>query len=519
MTAQKFNRSQMPRRTFLKAGMAAGAGLSVMNGLPLAGGAMSSQNGDASEVRIVTGVEPSTMDPGLTNAMEDVSLISGITNKLVRMSSTTYGQVDPLLATSWEAVEPTRWRFELRDDVTFHNGNQFNAETAKWSIENYAENAVFAIVIEPVDHVEVVDDFTIDVHTKFPTGLLPLMFNAGAEQLDPAWMTSSDYSPERLVGTGPARFVEWAKGQHILLEAYEDYWGGRLTFDRARVQAIPEAATRANAAIAGEADIIRDILGQDVPRLEEASGMRVAIQESNRVVSIRIRDDIAPFDNPLVREALNYAANVPAIVENVLQGFGEPVRGQIQGPNARHWQEDVEPFPYDPDRARALLAEAGLSGGFTTQIGTSRGRDQGDYEFVQALAGQLQQVGIEAEVILHESGEYQAIYSGQEDAEPLFYYSSGNIIPDAENAFRDLLSPRSYVMRSDEMQEIYDEIKQTVDEDERARLAREGILHIREYVPVIFGYQLRQAYGVSDRVNWNPLSFEWILLDEIELME
>ena len=518
MESSQLFRRRVGRRGLLKAGLAAGLGVSVSGGQPRGWRRAAAQgSGDLSEINIVSGAEISTLDPTQTNDMEAVSVISGITNKLVRMSSTTYGQVDPLLATSWEAIEPTRWRFALRDDVKFHNGAQFNAETAKWSIENYAANAVFKIVIEPVDHVEIVDTYTIDIVTKYPTGLIPLMLNAGAEQLEPNWMTSSDYSPEKLVGTGPAKFVEWVKGQHILLEANDEYWGGRLSYDRARHRAIPESATRANAAIAGEGHIFRNIPPRDVERVRSADGMDVRVQASNRVVSIRIRDDIAPFDNPLVRQALNYAVDVPAIVDNVLLGYGEPVRGQIQGPVARNWQEDVQPYPHDPEKAKSLLAEAGVPNGITTKIGSPRGRDQGDYEFVQALAGQLQEVGIEAEVILHEAGDYQAIYSGQEEAEPLFYYSSGNIIPDAENAFRDLLSPRSYVMRSPELQAIYDELKQTVDDAERARLSREGILLIREYAPVIFGYQLEQAYGVADGIDWTPLSFEWILLDQIKV--
>jgi peptide/nickel transport system substrate-binding protein len=505
--------SYMNRRRFLTT--SAGAGLAAAaGGLPLA--SAFAQSGGTSELIVIAGADISTLDPFKTNANKDLNLITAITDRLLRMSKTKYGEVEPMLATAWEAVEPDRWRLSLRPNVKFHNGNAFNSETAKWSLEHYAEHALFRSLIAAVDHVEIVDDLTIDIVTKFPTALLPLMLNAGCEQVDPSWMTSADYTPDNLVGTGPMRLAEWSKGQFVALDRNPDYWGDPVAFDRFVTRAVSEASTRANAALAGEGGIVRNMLSQDVARFDDNDAIRIARLASNRCAHVRYRDDIAPFDDKRVRQALNYAVDVEAIVEFVLNGFGTPMQGQLQGPTARYWQESVKSYPYDPEKAKSLLAEAGFPNGFDVKMGTCRGRDQGDFEFASAIAGQLREIGVNVDLIVHEPGIYQAKYSGQEPAEPLFYWSSGNIIPDAENAYRDITAKRGGLeMKSPEFIALYETVQRAIDPEERQRATLKATTFIHDYCPAIFGYQLQQAYAVSSQVGWEPRPDEYIYIDEV----
>jgi peptide/nickel transport system substrate-binding protein len=371
-------------------------------------------------------------------------------------------------------------------------------------------------VIAALDHVDVVDDLTIDIVTKYPTALLPLMLNAGCEQVDPSWMTSNDYTPDNLVGTGPMRLVEWSKGQYVALERNPDFWGDPIAFERFVTRAVGEASTRANAALAGEASIVRNILSQDVPRFDGSTTMDIERVSSNRCAHIRIREDIEPFGDKRIRQALNYAVDIEAIVTHVLKGYGTPMQGQLQGPTARYWQDSIQAYPYDPDKARALLSEAGFPDGIDVRMGTSRGRDQGDFEFSSAVAGQLREAGFNVDLIVHEPGIYQAKYSGQEPAEPLFYWSSGNIIPDAENAYRDISAPRGGLeVKSPEFLELYARVQRAIDPVERqaATLAASTFLH--DYCPAIFGYQLHQIYAVSKAIDWTPRPDEYIYLEEV----
>ncbi|MBI4580570.1 MAG: hypothetical protein HY718_12760 [Planctomycetes bacterium] len=509
---------RLTRRELLRGSVATGAVMLLAGCAPSAPPASTAAPAakGLGTVNVIIGAEISGFDPAKTLQLEDFSAINAMVDKLARMSATNSGQLEPRLATSWQAVEPTRWRFKLREGVKFHNGSAFDAETAKWSIERYAKEALPALRRRmPVERVDVVDKHTIDVITAVPTGLVPLYMNGGADQLDPKWTAGPEYSTEKAMGTGPTRFVEWVKGQRLVLEANPDFWGGKQPYDRIVIRAVSDNSTRANAAIAGEGDIVRNILPQDVARVSQRQGVSVKTVASNRVVSIRFRDDEKPFDNKLVRQALNYAVNVGEIIKSVLGGYGVPVQGWTQGPSVQGFQKDITGYPFDPEKAKSLLAQAGFPKGFTTKIGTSRGLNQGDFEFVQALAGQLRQVGIEAEVVLHESGAYSAIINGEKPSEPLVYWSSGNIIPDVENGFRDLITERSFMVRAPELKGFFDKLQSTVDQKERERIGREGILFLRDYAPVIFGYQMVQTYAVSDRLAWAPRADEWILPDEI----
>jgi peptide/nickel transport system substrate-binding protein len=391
----------------------------------------------SSELKIVTGSDLSTLDPDKSTSATDLAIVKNITDSLVRTEKTPQAKVGPRLALSWKPIEPTRWRFELRQGVKFHNGDDFDAESAKWAIDYQLKNSLNAPVLS-ADHTEVVSKYTLDIITKFPDGLFPLELNYTPEMLNRQWMTSAGYSPAAQVGTGPGKFAEWSRGDHLTLDANEHFWGRKLSFSRVVYRPVPEAVTRANAAIAGEADIVTNILPQDMERVKAGKGVRIERINSTRCATIRIADQVAPFDNKLVRQALNYAVNVPAIVKDVFKGIGAPLQGQFQGAFAANWQPDVKAYPHDPDKAKHLLAQAGYASGFQTQIGTSRGKDANDYEFVTAVAGQLKDVGIDAEVVVHEAADYLTMYSGKKRSEPLFYWSSGNLLPDAQNAFRDL---------------------------------------------------------------------------------
>lgn len=500
------------RRRFLKGGLAIGAGIigATMYSSPFA------QVSEDGSLVVIAGADIGTFDPYKTNAFKDLAVISAIAQRLTRMSKTQAGGIDGILALNWEPVQPDRWRVALRENVRFHNGNEFNAETAKWCIETFASDAMGKSMTTSVGGVEIVDAHTIEIVTKFPTAVLPLVLNASCDMLDPAWKQGADYSEETLIGTGPARVAEWVKGQYVVLERNPDYWGQAVEFDRYVIRAVSEAATRANAALAKEGDIVRNILSQDTQRFANNADVSIKTVESNRCAHIRFREDTAPFNDKRVRQAFNYAVDIDLIVSQVLKGFGKPVQGQLQGPLARYWQNSVKAYPYDPDKARALLAAAGVPEGFSVKMETSRGRDQGDFEFSSAIAGMLRDVGINVELVVLEPGIYQAKFAGQEPAAPLFYWSSGNIIQDAENSYRDVTYERAGLEVKDPgFLALFETVQRAIEPDARQAATLAATSYLNDYCPVIFGYQLQQTYAVSKRIAWEPRADEYIFLEEI----
>jgi peptide/nickel transport system substrate-binding protein len=509
---------RVTRRGVLRGGLV-GTGLVILGaGAPTAQSAIR-KRGATRTVNIVRASDLTTLDIRKAGSAVDLAIIRNIADPLIRATHSSESDLGPWLATSWKAVSPTHWRFKLRKGVTFTDGTPFNAETVKWTIDNLANEKtnVNAIVMHAVKGAKVVDAYTVDVITRYPSGAVPGQLQTVANMLDPTWEKSKKRSPDKLVGTGAGVLDHWSKGQEIVLKANPNYWKGKLSYDRAVIRPVTDAQTRANTAAAGQADIITNILPQDVPRLSSVTGMHIERKISTRVAQIRIQDNVAPFDNKLVRQALNYAVDVPSIVTNVFKGFGKPLNAQAIGSFANGWQKDIKPYPHDPAKAKSLLTQAGFPSGFSTKIGTPQGKDTGDYEFVQALAGQLKEVGINAEVVLHEIGEWASMYSGLQPADPLFYYSSGNFIPTVENSLVDYLTPASFQVHDANLKKIFDKLVRAVDAKKRAALNREAQVFLADYCPAIFGYQLEGAFAVSDRIAWTPRSYiDWIYMDEIK---
>ena len=363
----------------------------------------------------------------------------------------------PVLATSWDQVEPTRWRFSLREGVKFHNGSDFNADTALYSFEKSLDpdfTTWYGFVINPViAGVEKVDDYTIDVITNDPTPLLPNML-AVVDMVDPAYDVGEQQNIAP-VGTGPYMFNEFVPLSQYVMDRYDGYWGGPEHYSRLTWRIIPEQTTRVQALLSGEVSAINAISTENIAQISGAGGFTIAGSPTTRLIMIALRSDRAPLDNPLVRQAMNYAVDKNTIVEALLPGIAVPANGILTSniPGANAAVEPLGPWPYDPDRARELLAEAGY-GGEPITIAIGAGRYPSDDLVGQAVVAQLQEAGLniqleaisystmQAELANRETAAYdgwlqgwgsfylsptyelEAFFGGADGALPLFYSNS-----------------------------------------------------------------------------------------------
>lgn len=326
----------------------------------------------------------------------------------------------PGLATSWEQIEPTVWQFKLREGVTFHNGEAFTAEDVKFSWDRMADPDSGALQIAQMgymDSVEVVDDFTVNIITKDAYSPLPAVVRTHlrivpkdlVEEIGPEAFAASP------VGTGPYTFVEWIPDQQITHEANEDYWGGAPEIKRVVYISAPEASTRVSMLLAGEADIIETVLDTDVPRIEDG-GFDLVRAETGYINYVSINALAEPFDDVRVRQAMNYAVDVETIISAVLGGNATVLPISNSSTFIGH-DPTLTPYPYDPDRARALLAEAGYGepGSIPEQvIEVGQGRQPFNVDVSQAIAGYLTDVGIPTRVEVLESAIQFERYAGGE---------------------------------------------------------------------------------------------------------
>lgn len=440
-------------------------------------------------------------------------------------------EIEPLLAESWERLEgDTTWVIHLRDGITFHNGAPFDAEAVKWSIDQYYGRnaqgqmigaAAVAVPSADITRVDAIDPLTVHITTNGAKALLPFY-------LSQLWMLEPGHyaglsDPERAeqaVGTGPYTVGERIRDSHITLEAFPGYWGSPVTTSRIVFRVIPEVSTRIAELETGGVHIITDLPFDQAALLEESPGVRVAKIPGGRRVMIGITTAGGPeaLQDKRVRQALNYAIDFRAISEGLFEGQVERMSYMFNPP---YNHPTLEAYPYDPDKARALLAEAGYPNGLTLDaLDTPLGKWIQDFELAQTVESQLAAVGVTLEkgVRTFEWGNYRAKLLSY-DLPGLFMQGSGGEFELlTEAADLTITSPSDfYRWENPEYEALWQELQTVLDEDRRLEIGYRMQEIIHEDAPWIFLHIQPDVYGVSDRIDWQPRPDELIHLWDVTL--
>jgi peptide/nickel transport system substrate-binding protein len=313
-----------------------------------------------------------TLDPAMHRDRNTETVIRNMFDGLV---TRTHGaDVVPELAVSWEQESETSFVFALRDGVTFHNGDPMTADDVVFTFERVlTEGAVGgassprAGLLGPLDRVEKVDDLTVRfvLSDPFPPFLQALVQfqivpKAYIEQV------GDDAFAEQPIGTGPFQFVRGGLDSEIVMDRYDDYYGGAPDLEpagpaqvqRAVFRMMPEPSTRVAALLSGEVHVIQAVPVDLLARLEADARVQVATAEGTRSYQIEFNNDRPPFDDVRVRQAVNLAIDWDSILAGVYQGFGVPLATSFL-PSGFGYDADLAAYPYDPERAKELLAEAG----------------------------------------------------------------------------------------------------------------------------------------------------------------
>jgi peptide/nickel transport system substrate-binding protein len=291
------------------------------------------------------------------------------------------GELEPALATAWE-IDPagTVYTFTLRPDVTFHNGEPFNAAAVidSWEHGKNPENQYFNDWAAAVS-VEALDDMTVRVTTD---GVQPLFLRnmAGSWNMTPpAYMAEVgvDGFAKKPVGTGPFQVVEVAEGDRIVLEKNPNYWrSGYPLIDRLIFRPIPESSTRVAAIQTGEVDIVTRLSAEEADSLRSVEGIEVSSYPVDRVYYIAFNNMTTgvgqPTEDPKVRLAMNLAVDVQSIIDAIFNGNGKLATGLVT-PGSLGYDQEIQPLGYDPEQAQALLAEAGYPDGFAIDMACPAG--------------------------------------------------------------------------------------------------------------------------------------------------
>lgn len=384
-----------------------------------------SSNAWAAEIKIGVSSEPSAIDPHYHNLGPNNAVRHHFFDSLIIQDAKQ--QLTPGLAVSWKPVDDTTWEFKLRQGVKFHDGSDFTADDVLFTIERIPvvpnSPSSFSIYTKNIASVETPDPHTIIFKTAKPHPLLPVELSTFAIMSRKASMavmkegtdsklgvtTEQLNAGEGMVGTGPYKFVEFVKGDRLVLTRNENYWGEKEPWDKITFKPITNDAARVAALLAGDVDAISKPPTQDLPRLKGDPNITVASGLSNRVIylhfdheqeptpGIKGTNGKNPFKDIRVRQAVSKAIDRNAIVDKIMGGVAVPA-AQLLPPGMFGNNSKLKVEAYDPQGAKKLLADAGYGDGFELVLGSPNDRYINDAKIAQAVAQMLTRAGIKTTV-------------------------------------------------------------------------------------------------------------------------
>lgn len=349
--------------------------------------------------RIAVGIDPDTLDPALFTTTTVANIVEYMAETL--LTTDKDGNPVPQLATSWDISDDNlEYTIHLREGVTFHDGTPMDAEAVKWNLDRALDPNVKVAIRGPltaIKEVEVVDDHTVKLHLSQPSAPLVGAFSLEtAAILSPASVDLEGNSYENVtqpVGTGPYVFKERVKGERIVVTRNENYWGEKPYYDEVVFRVVPEAATRESLLLAGQVDLIILPHISDLPALKQNPDVKVLLAPSDRTIFIAMNTKDEVLSDMRVRQALNYAVDKQGIIDSVLFGAAEPVDAPMAASLFGYCPQ--QPYEYNPDKAKDLLAQAGAENIELNFIAPT-GRYVQDFQAAEAIAGYLSEVGVKA---------------------------------------------------------------------------------------------------------------------------
>lgn len=353
--------------------------------------------------RIAIGVDADTLDPvqGTTTTVDNI--VDYMAETLIGIDEV--GGLVPQLATDWTvSTDGLQFDITLRDGVVFHDGTALTAEVVRWNLERLRDPSVNVPrrgVYTVIEEVEVVDDLHLRLHLANPYPALDgALTQTTAAMLSPASVDAQGNSYENItrpVGTGPYTFTSRSFGERMEVARFDDYWGELPYYERVIFNVVPEATTRESLLLSGQVDMILLPPTSDIPALNANPSVEVVMGPSNRTIFIVINTTKPHLDDVRVRQALNFAVDKEAIIAGILFGAAVPMDGPMADSLFGYYQTGM--YEYNPERARELLAEAGVQpGDLVLDFMAPTGRYVQDFPASQAIANYLADVGITANV-------------------------------------------------------------------------------------------------------------------------
>lgn len=456
------------------------------------------------------GADSASLDPSRVTDGESFYPAQNIYDTLLK-----YGKEDttlePRLATEWKTSEDgLTYTLTLREGVKFHDGTDFNAEAVVYNFNRWldGDRETFPYFVDMfggfrgdegavIKEVKAVDEFTVEFTLNRP--MAPFLKNLAMTPFSIASPTAleeqgAEAFAKNPVGTGPFKFKEWKPNDTITLVKNEDYWEeGKPKINTLIFQVIPENSARLTALKTGEIDLMNGVNPSDVKELEQSSELQLFLRPPMNVAYMGFNTRVEPFGDPKVRRALNHAVNKEAIIDAFYAGNADPAKNPMP-PVIEGFNDEIEPYEFDLDKAKELLAEAGYPDGFEMDLWVMP--NPRDYipepqKVAEAIQADFEKIGVKVNLVTYEWATYtEKIREGESTAYFLGWIGDNG---DADNFLYTLLDPTNNEVstgyENDELHETLVAAQTEVDEEKRAELykkAQELIHEDAPWIPLVY---------------------------------
>lgn len=448
--------------------------------------------------------DAATLDPHIQWDTDSYTIYRNIFDNL--LTRDTSGAIVPQIAKSWKYLDDTTIEFEIRDDVTFQDGSKLTADDVAYSITRIIDPALKSPQLSQFDQIakaEVTGPTTVKVTTKSPyPALLAQLVKLSIVPKAYVEKVGAQEFNQKPMGSGPYKLVQWQKGVQTELAANDNYWRAKPPFEHVVFRAVPDVSTRLADLKTGKADLVRDLPADQAIDLKSDPSAQVLSVATERVGYIYINAQAGATKDVRVRQAIAYAIDRQGLIDALLQGFGAEVNVLGAKP-VFGYTDEVEAYPYDPDKARELVKQAGAEGA-KIEFLTSPSYDRAMVEAIQQM---LNDVGLDTEIVALDQATF--LKRRQGDAANAGSVALGRwscACQDADGIIFPLFRTGSSWAKysNPEFDKLVDAARSTLDTDKRLQDYQKAYEILREDVPGLGLYQGYAVYGASSHLKWQP---------------
>lgn len=477
----------------------------------------------ANEVLIGYTEDALTLDPANHRKRTSQTIIRNMYDGLVTRDPNM--NIVPQAAESWKAIDATTYEITLQKGITFHDGSPMTSEDVKYTFDRLTKEGAVGgqtsprkSLVGPVKEVQIVDDRTVRfiLESPWPQFMAFMTLHEIVSKKFTEKVGAEGISTN-VMGSGPFKLAKWRKGDTVIMERYDGYYGGsqdlkpvgKACVDTAIFKIIPENSSRVAALLAGDVHIINDLPVHSVKRVENNPGTRVMAVNGTSSSFIALNNQVKPFNDIRVRWALAHALDRQLIVDKILNGNASLING-ILGPDAFGKNKNLPAYEFDMAKSKALLVEAGYPDGLDLTLDvTGKDKDTGE-----AIASLLTKAGIRTKVVVGDSSQLTSRYrtKGQKPIDGQMYLSSwGNGSLDPVSIFVPVLRSNnrgnSSGYANPAVDKLLDAANSETDRSKRASLYSDAEDIVNKDLPMLFLWVAQDLYGVSNKLSgWQPSS-------------